>query len=81
MKGCKPREHISVRTNHLKFVTAKYDGVVPTADETGELAHSVAAELTQHLANLKSHQDEQSLRKAGSGLNFSLLTILGCEQY
>ena len=48
----------------LKFVTSKYDGVVPTAGETGELEHSLAAELAQHLANLKSHQDERSLRKA-----------------
>jgi methionyl-tRNA synthetase len=81
MKSCKPREHIGVCTKHLKFVTAKYDGVVPAAGETDELEHSLVAELTQHLANLKSHQDEQSLRKAGSGLIFALLTISGCEQY
>ena len=48
----------------LKFVIAKYDGVVPTAGKPGELEHSLAAELAQHLANLKSHQDERSLRKA-----------------
>ena len=48
----------------LKFVIAKYDGVVPAAGKTGELEHSLAAELTQHLANLKSHQEERSLRKA-----------------
>jgi hypothetical protein len=50
MKSCKLREHISVRTIHLKFVTAKYDGVVPVAGETGEVEHSPAAELAQHLA-------------------------------
>jgi methionyl-tRNA synthetase len=48
----------------LEFVTAKYDGVVPAAGEAGELEHSLAAELTQPLANLKSHQDERALRKA-----------------
>jgi methionyl-tRNA synthetase len=48
----------------LKFVAAKYDGLVPRAGETGELEHSLVAELTQHLANLKSHQNERSLRKA-----------------
>ena len=48
----------------LTFVTAKYGGVVPEAGETGEREHSLAAELTQRLANLKSHQDERSLRKA-----------------
>jgi methionyl-tRNA synthetase len=48
----------------LKFVTAKYGGVVPAAGEAGELEHSLAADLTQHLANLRSHQGERSLRKA-----------------
>ena len=48
----------------LKFVATKYDGVVPEAGETGEREHALAAGLTQHLANLKSHQNERSLRKA-----------------
>ena len=48
----------------LKFVTAKYDSVVPAAGEAGDLEHSLVVELTQHLAHLKSHQDERSLRKA-----------------
>jgi methionyl-tRNA synthetase len=48
----------------LTFVTAKYGGVVPSSGETGELEHSLAAKLTHHLANLKSHQEERSLRKA-----------------
>jgi methionyl-tRNA synthetase len=48
----------------LKFVTAKYDSVVPAAGEAGELEHFLVVELTQHLAHLKSHQDERSLRKA-----------------
>ena len=48
----------------LKFVTAKYGGVVPTAGKTGELEHSLTSRLAHHLANLKSYQDERSLRKA-----------------
>jgi len=48
----------------LKYVAAKYDGVVPAAGEPGELEHSLTAELTRHIVNLKSHQDDRSLRKA-----------------
>jgi len=48
----------------LKFVAARYGGVVPAAGEAGELEHSLVAELTRHLANLRSHQNERALRKA-----------------
>ena len=48
----------------LTFVAAKYGGVVPTAGEAGDLERSLAAELTRHLASLRSHQEERSLRKA-----------------
>src|SRR5260221_678859 len=48
----------------LKFVTAKYGGVVPAAGQAGELEHSLTSRLAHHLANLKSYQDERSLRKA-----------------
>jgi methionyl-tRNA synthetase len=48
----------------LKFVIAKYDGVVPATGKTGDLEQSLATELTQHLANLKSHHEKRSLRKA-----------------
>ena len=48
----------------LKFVATKYDGVVPANGEPAELEQALAAELTQRLADLKSHQDERSLRKA-----------------
>jgi methionyl-tRNA synthetase len=48
----------------LTFVAAKYGGVVPAAGEAGELELSLAAELTRHLASLRSHQEERSLRKA-----------------
>ena len=47
----------------LKFVATKCDGVVPTASEPAELEQALTAELTQRLADLKSHQDERSLRK------------------
>ncbi|MEN3378778.1 MAG: methionyl-tRNA synthetase [Hyphomicrobiales bacterium] len=48
----------------LTFVSAKYDGIVPAAGQPSELEHSLIADLTRHLANLKSHQDERALRKA-----------------
>lgn len=48
----------------LKFVAVKYDGVVPAAGEAGEIERALAAELTQRLADLKSHHDERSIRKA-----------------
>jgi methionyl-tRNA synthetase len=48
----------------LTFVAAKHDGVVPAGGEAGELEHSLIADLARHLANLKSHLDERSLRKA-----------------
>jgi methionyl-tRNA synthetase len=61
------RRHVRQSVNRvLKFVTAKYGGVVPKAGETGELERSLAAELTRHLANLKSHQDVRSLRKVAN---------------
>jgi methionyl-tRNA synthetase len=47
----------------LKFVATKCDGVVPTASEPAELEQALTAELTQRLADLKSHHDERSLRK------------------
>ncbi|MDH7796255.1 MULTISPECIES: methionine--tRNA ligase [unclassified Beijerinckia] len=48
----------------LKFVATKYDGIVPTAGETGDLEQSLVLELIQRLATLKAHQDERALRKA-----------------
>jgi methionyl-tRNA synthetase len=48
----------------LKFVVAKYDGVVPAAGEAGELEQALAAELTQRLADLRLFQEQRSLRKA-----------------
>jgi methionyl-tRNA synthetase len=47
----------------LKFVATKYDCVVPTAGEPAELEQALTAELTLRLADLKSYQDERSLRK------------------
>jgi methionyl-tRNA synthetase len=47
----------------LKFVATKYDCVVPTAGEPAELEQALTAEPTQRLADIKSHQDERSLRK------------------
>jgi methionyl-tRNA synthetase len=48
----------------LKFVAAKYDGVVPTAGAAGDQEQALEVDLTQRLRSLKSHQDERSLRKA-----------------
>jgi methionyl-tRNA synthetase len=48
----------------LKFVALKYDGVVPAGGANGRREQDLVDELARRLADLKSHHDQRSLRKA-----------------
>lgn len=48
----------------LAFVANRYDGIVPAAGTSGDPESVLAATLSRHLATLRSHQNERSLRKA-----------------